>query len=442
MQLHREYPIVEVGVRQLPDGETSRFTLDWGRRRQQRLWMRSLFEPVRFTETGGEYDSPLAKCELLEGTLKIEIDAKTCWSADGQPLTSTEVAQGILAAWTDQRRDVPLVWRSLLDRVEPTEVGTLKVFWRTVPPKWPALLQLAPVHLNRMSAGLAPYHLAERAAGMARFVAGDLNSSDAAASSSSPREIIERRIGSTASAIEALRRKQIQVYDRLPPWELPNVRRYEELEIKRYAAPTVHLLVVNPNSEWLAHSLFRRGLVHALQRREILKQLLGSDAASAGEILSGPFPRGHAYNAAVAPRDWDPRLAIGLWQNAGVSGRSADDPLALKLVYPPSETARRASRVMQQQLRLNDMGINLQLRELTELEQDAGSADDWDLKYVEWPAMEPLVDAARLLGRDGLAQVANPCWTVPYNDWRRPRRPPMRRTSCTKFINWSTHKLW
>jgi ABC-type oligopeptide transport system substrate-binding subunit len=98
-------------------------------------------------------------------------------------------------------------------------------------------------------------------------------------------------------------------------------------------------------------------------------------------------------------------LAIALWQQDGKPSEAASEPIQLTLVYPPSEIARRAVRAMQQQLLLNEMGISLQLREGSTADQLP--AESWDVQYIEWPAMEPVIDAARLLGQGGVAQIVN-----------------------------------
>ena len=397
-QLHREYPMVEVGVRQLPAADVRSFTIDWAAGRHQRLTRRRLFEVEGFSETGPEYRSPLAEWQLEDGLLTINIRSDATWADSGQPLTSHDVAQGILAAWNGDGLEVPRVWRPSLAGVEPTDSRSLVIRWAFLPPQWPSLLRLSPISQRDAAAGVGPYQLAERGATTARFV-----SVPDQQGAVRPREIVERRFGSVASAIGALREADIHVLDRLPPWELPSVRRYPELRIGRYAAPTVHMLVVNPRSERLGQVLARRGLTHALNRHEVFTQLVGSDAAAAGAVLSGPFPGGFANDEDVVPRPWDPRLAIALWQPLRAADQEDVEPLALTMVYPPSDIARRASRAMQQQLQLGELGIQLQLRQLTSAE--VPDTATWDLRYVEWPAMQPIVDATRLLGPDGVAQL-------------------------------------
>jgi hypothetical protein len=399
-QLQAEYPIVEVGVRRLPLQPARGFTTDWSARRHQRLTRRTLFELERYSETGEDYHAPYSEWQLKESVLALKIDSTATWGRGERELTSHDVAQGILSAWNAAGDvKVPDVWRSSLLRVDAPDVRTLNLQWRFVPPRWQPLLQIAPACLQEPALGIADYQLAEMNPGTARFVGVPRQGV-----TKMPREVIEHRFGSTLNAIDALRRCEIQILDRVPPWELPGIRRFDELEIGRYAAPTVHMLLVNPNSELLQQPLFRRGLVHAVNRQQILEQLVGSDAAAAGAVVSGPFPRGYAYDEDVKPRSWDPRLAIALWQQ--VAGRDEnEEPVQLKLVYPPSEIARRAARAIQQQVQLDGLGIRLRMREWTPATDSSQS--EWDLRYVEWPAMEPIIDAARLLGNDGMVGLSH-----------------------------------
>ena len=46
----------------------------------------------------------------------------------------------------------------------------------------------------------------------------------------------------------------------------------------------------------------------------ILRDVFGDGTTPAGEVLSGPFPRGYAYDDKVVPAEHDPRTAIALFR--------------------------------------------------------------------------------------------------------------------------------
>jgi 4-amino-4-deoxy-L-arabinose transferase-like glycosyltransferase len=76
----------------------------------------------------------------------------------------------------------------------------------------------------------------------------------------------------------------------------------------------------------------------------------------------------------------------------------------LVLAHTSSSTAREASLVIAQQW--SEIGVETSLRQL-----DPGISfpedDNWDILYVEAVVQEPLVDAQRLLGAGGLAELVD-----------------------------------
>lgn len=256
----------------------------------------------------------------------------------------------------------------------------------------------------------------------------------------------ERPITDDGQAIAALTGGDIDVLDRVPPWQLSVLRAKRELNVGEYRLPTVHVLVPTHAQKLLDNREFRRALCYGLDRERILNELiLGGNKSAGFQVVSGPFPAGkgltdgvrYAYNDAIEPRPYEPRLAALLatlsWTNLqraeqkaqqaaaeGEAGegepteRAADpaseedppEPLVvgpiptLRLAHSSDPVARTACGAIQQQLR--PLGITI---ELTELSNDAllDPEGDFDLRYVELSAWEPVVDAMRLLGPGGLA---------------------------------------
>jgi hypothetical protein len=75
------------------------------------------------------------------------------------------------------------------------------------------------------------------------------------------------------------------------------------------------------------------------------------------------------------------------------------------LAYPAHETARIACTAIQRHLK--SVQIPVELRELEPGRALPGD-DNYDLAYAELVLQEPLTDAARLLGPDGIAGGATP----------------------------------
>jgi len=182
---------------------------------------------------------------------------------------------------------------------------------------------------------------------------------------------------------------------------------------------------------------FRRAICYGIDRPQILKDiLLGGDDRPGYRVLSGPLPAGttftdpvgYAYNQALQPRPYEPRLAAVLATvarsslakqqalMAGKSEPSEDDksagedsnpdekpkppPVApLILAHPPNPAATAVCQSLK--LQLGAVGIPIKLERLPS--SPAVEMPDYDLRYAELAVWEPIVDARRLLGPHGLA---------------------------------------
>jgi ABC-type transport system substrate-binding protein len=226
------------------------------------------------------------------------------------------------------------------------------------------------------------------------------------------------------------------------------------------------MLIPNPNVPLLQMREFRRALCYGIDSESIVRDILLAGQTQAGFTpLSGPFPAGssltdpvaYAYNPQVSPRPFEPRLAALLaetarktlakkeaeakkkeqetaakqsnaqtGQNAQAEPKAdattaqseqqpADDAAALdEEELPPPEPlvlahstdplARLACQTIK--LQLDAVGIPIRLIEF----HGKAPAEDvkFDLVYAEAAMWEPLTDARRLLGRDGLAGRTSP----------------------------------
>ena len=236
-----------------------------------------------------------------------------------------------------------------------------------------------------------------------------------------PGEIVERTYRDTVAAIRALRRGEISVVDRVSPWDLPRLATGGEFAVAPYAVPRVHWLVPNPRRPLPGNRTFRRALVYGIDRPGILSRgLLDGQTLAGCEVLTGPFPRGPAYNAQVEDRPYDPGLAMALARLAADEVNAArqqrGEPALeaspkLVLAHQAEPIARVACQSIARQLRL--LGLTIVVRELAA--SDA-AGDEVDLLYAEAQMAEPLIDAWRWLGPQGAAGDCSPAMLAALRD--------------------------
>jgi ABC-type transport system substrate-binding protein len=222
--------------------------------------------------------------------------------------------------------------------------------------------------------------------------------------------------------VQALRRGEIDLIDRVFPADVTNLSRDEQLQLRAYRLPSLHVLVPNPARPYPANRVFRRCVAYALDREHILRrELLGGRNLAGCRLISGPFPLGvtvddplgYAYDSRVDPRAYDPRHARILLQLAHIeikaeAEKNKESPPEMKelvLAFPTSELARVACSAMVEDLKVLGLACNLRPLPPGTCRPDD---DRWDLLYVDYVMQEPLVDAPRLLAADGFAACPSP----------------------------------
>ncbi|HUY31412.1 MAG TPA: ABC transporter substrate-binding protein [Pirellulales bacterium] len=436
--LHDEYPVVTVAVTELPTDRSSQLPLPgaapaWSELRDRRLIERWLFEPQAAGEMGGVYDSPLGTWQeeadgrqltwMLSGALRWSTGGQSTGdqstgdqSGAGRPVAADDVARRLVALADPAGPDYVPAWRRLIDSLEVVEGRQITIHIRHRHPLPAALLRTPLRPWSTTLAGepatnsCGPFLLDAREDHEVRYRV------NAAAAGGWFQEIIEHRYANTDEAIRALRGGRADVIDRLRPWDAGKLAASETVAVEPYAFPTVHFLLPNPARSLTSQPVLRRALVYAIDRARILRDdLLRGERADNGRVLSGPFPLGYANDSSQKPLPYDPSLALALVRAAQAEvAAAAGRPMAageslptFVLAHPATEVARLACRAIQRQMALGGLGITIELREW------AGDAVPWaggdfDLAYVEWPAMEPLVDAARLFGSGSLTGFDSP----------------------------------
>jgi ABC-type transport system substrate-binding protein len=480
--VHRKYPRVVVGVGNLSTDVAPNRLDDWTVRRASRLLFRTLTEFVGASTEGGKYDCPFGEISTANQgrRLLIQLKPDIGWAQGKARLTNSDVARQLLAMADPQNSAYRIDWADLLMAVSNHGVYNLEVDLRRPHVRPEAMLQiaLAPRGASPKPAELpptnGPFTVQSRSPRETVFVA---NPNYFAAAAGQPREIVERRYPTVAKAVEALKRGEIQVLDRLNSWNLAPLRSDPHLIVQAYACPLVHCLIPNLHRPFVSDRTFRRALAYGIFRQGILQQILGGVEVPGCVVTSSPFPlgvdpgdpMGYASDDAIEPRPYQPRMTIALanvilknYLDAQAGGTKKDAPKnddakkdtaekgdakkdaaknddakkaaakklkkeklpPLVLAYPRDEIAAAACASIQKQLKLVDIIIVLKPLDGP---MPSRVPDDVDLLYAELPMWEPLVDARRVLGEEGISGGCSPYMTLALRqldeavDWKQVR---------------------
>lgn len=418
-EVAEKYPLVVVGVMHpAQSAPSSRHLANPAARRTRRLLDRMLVERALTDPSQVLYYSPVAVVtetpERTELTLKIAPDF-----ASGSQVNPFDLSQRVLTAASPREG-----YQTLLSRVVSTiavrDATELGITLRQPHVRPPSLLLGLPTSANRdeVLSPTRPYRMAVPEDGRTRF---EMNEDYALAGPTQPRVIVEQHYPDPASALKALDRGEIDVLDRVYPWDLRRLRGDDRFVVDSYALPTVHVLVPQSDKPPLVSRAFRRALAYAINREAILQQqILDGEPLDGCRTISGPFPAGlssddllaYAYDPQIQPREHDLRLAWALTRAAENELRrlfpereASDVSRPLVLSYPADELARGACEAIERYLKLVE--IPVELKELPPGQFDDPDGD-YDLLYSEWTFTEPAVDVWRLVAPDGpLAQASD-----------------------------------
>lgn len=232
-----------------------------------------------------------------------------------------------------------------------------------------------------------------------------------------PREIVEIRTESAADGVAKLLAGEVDVLDQLFPADAVRLESNRDVRVARYPLPSVHMLVPCSDHAFLAERTFRRALLYGTNRDDILAgELLEGLEVPGCRVLSGPFPAGfekndplgYAYDQSIAPRRYEPRLAkLLMTMNANTLEAQADrkkeevpELKPIRLAHPPENLSRTACEAIKSQWELLDLEIELVELPVGMAFPEPGMAD---LAYVAAAVWEPIIDARRVLGPQGMA---------------------------------------
>jgi hypothetical protein len=416
--IDRIYPLINVGVLQTATVMEPTRLDNWGARRSGRLLYRTLFEMEGPGPEGGEYDFIFGDVEMSPDRMHFDL------LLEPEKLTPPlDKVSGPFLADVMAKRAQPSSnnyfspWAAAVDSIGldgPKQV----TFNLRRPNVLPTCLLQIPVDGSWFGdAPLSPtgdYRRQPVDEDEVRYVL-----SGAPKTETQPREIVELRCGSAADAVNLLLQGEVDVLDQLFPADAVRLKKMKAIKVANYPLPTVHMLVPCSDHPFLAERTFRRALLYGINREDILKgELLEGLEFDGCRVLSGPFPAGielndplgYAYDTNIETRPYEPPLAkLLLAMNANQMKSMAErkklempELTPIRLALPPDNLSRVACEAISTQWKL--LGLEVELVELpvgrTFPKPDEDIAD---IVYVSAAVWEPIIDARRVLGPEGLA---------------------------------------
>jgi ABC-type transport system substrate-binding protein len=500
-EIHEKHPQIVVGVMSAsqPGGENT--LADWAARRDRRLFYRTLTEYLGPDIDGGKYLCPVGKCasdaESLGRRLVIQLKPGIRWSEGEAALTAYDVSRRLCAMADPADPAFSEDWGELLQGVAVKGAAELDVQLRRPHVRPESLLQtllvpyaesysadrpvpanglfLLPTSFEGKPNGEAPpiepasnavptgaemkWTIPPSATVFTEIAFRD-NPRYFLAKPAQPKELIERHYATGANAVRALKSAEIQVLDRVAPWNLKELKNDSKIAVGRYCVPTVHCLIPNYRRPLPASRTFRRALAYGLNREAILAQLLDKEPIEGCRVISGPFPVGvsnddplnYAYDERIEPRRCDPQMAAALAavslkefiESEKKSGRTLKKLPRLVLAHPDDEIAKAACDSIQYQLSV--VHLEVDLKPISGPVPDR-VPDGVDLLYAELAMGEPATDAGRLFGETGLAGGGSPYVALAVkqleqaSDWAK-IRDGLRRLHRIAFDDVAVVPLW
>ncbi|MGI9517496.1 MAG: ABC transporter substrate-binding protein, partial [Pirellulaceae bacterium] len=424
-QVIDQYPHIFVGVSQASNSQDIRRIEDWAARRVGSLVHRWLMEYNGPGDEGGKYRFPNGSFERIDELgLKFRLRLNPSNLQNGlPPLKSYEVSNRLfdLADMSSDEHYIP--WTRILESIEIEDERSV-VFTLRKPHVKPEALLPMPYFTQSDPRSSEFFGRYEPVASSETESAYEFNSRFTKQDNAVFPRIIERLYSNASEATDALLRGELDVVDRVYPGDINRLKRHPMINVRPYLVPTVHMLIPNPRNDFMQSDHFRRALHFGINRELIVGELIAGGGDYNGfQVVSGPFPPGtddanqlaYAYDPEVKPREFSAKLSLVLStqyireeeirrERDGEANPQVEQP-KLVLVHPANDTIAAACNAIAQQWRA--IGIPTEVRTLPPgviVPED----DDYDLLYAEIQMQEPLVDAYRLFGREGLARISDP----------------------------------
>ena len=412
------YPLINVGVLQTATVLEPTRLDNWGARRSGRLLYRTLFEMEGAGPEGGEYGFIFGDVEISPDRMHFDLLLEPETLKPPLDKVSGHFLADIMADRAQpSSQDYFSPWAAVVDSI--SLAGPKQVTFNLRRPNvLPTCLLQIPVDGSWFGGKpLSPtgdYRRQEVTDDEVRYVLSGKPKTE-----TQPREIVEVRCGSAADAVNLLLQGEVDVLDQLFPADAVRLQPSKTIKVANYPLPTVHMLVPCSDHPFLAERTFRRALLYGINREDILRgELLEGLEFEGCRVLSGPFPAGielndplgYAYNHKIGARSYEPPLAklllaMNTNQMKSMAQRKKLEMPALtpiRLAFPPDNLSRVACEAISTQWKL--LGLEVKLVELPVGRTFPNSDDDIaDIVYVSAAVWEPIIDARRVLGPEGLA---------------------------------------
>ncbi|MCA9230533.1 MAG: hypothetical protein KDA57_07770 [Planctomycetales bacterium] len=428
-------PQISVGVTQLSTPPDSAGLPDVAASRVARLCDPQFVELIDFGGEGGIYVCPWGKLTTAESGLQFDVQLNE------QALAAGITPEGLALELIKQANSAETGYREdfgrLLQDVAIRDGRVVNLHWQRPHVHPDALLQF-PLRKVVSEENRSSFYLAAADKENRDLVVYDRR--QLPADRTRPPVIVEQVFSSEEHALTALVRGEVDILERVAPWQVERLRQTKGVAVGSYRLPTIHVLAPNYSKPLMRRREFRRALCFGIDRSRILHDIvLGGEDRPGFQVLSGPLPAGvsltdplsYAYQQSIKPRPYEPRLAAVLATVARMTLKTpeeeetlsnpdgepteAQEPLdressvdPLVLAHPPEALARAVCQTIK--LQLDAIGIPIQLAEQSAT-LDAASVD-YDLRYTEYPLWEPLVDLRRLLGPAGSAGNCSPAMNL------------------------------
>ncbi len=413
------YPLVNVGVLQTATVFEPTRMDNWAARRSGRLLYRTLFEIKEAGPEGGEYDFLFGDTEISPSRIDYDLLINTDKLKPPLDQVNGFFVADILARRAKEQSGMYFSpWAAAIDSIGLYGPRQIRCTFRRPHVAPAALLQITVDGSwfgGEPNSPTGDYRIDETSDKEVRYVLVGKPKT-----ATKPREIVEILCESGTEAVSRLKKGEIDVLDQLFPADAIRLKRQKNSKIRvaNYPLPSVHMLVPCSDHPFLAERTFRRGLVYAINRNDILTgELLESLEQPGCQVVSGPFPAGvelndplgYGYDVNVVARRFEPSLAkllVALNKNtmmAEAERKKTKMPkmTPLRLAFPASNLARVACEAIRGNW--EQVGVKTELVELPvgRTYPDEGTAD---IVYVAAAVWEPIIDARRLLGPEGLAK--------------------------------------
>ncbi|MGB7328185.1 MAG: ABC transporter substrate-binding protein [Rubripirellula sp.] len=420
-QIHDLYPMVNVGVLQTATVLEPTRIDNWAARRAGRLMYRTLFEIQGAGPEGGEYDFIFGDTEMSPDRMHFDLLIEP--NNIKPPL---DKIRGFFLADVMAKRAQPThpdyyaPWAAAVQSIElvgPQQVG----FNLRRPHVLPISLLQIPVDGSwfgdKPGSPTGDYRPDEKAKDddVVRYVLRNEPKTP-----TQPRELVEMRMTSGADGVAKLLQGEVDVLDQLFPADAIRLSKSKNIKVVKYPLPTVHMLVPCSDHPYMSERTFRRALLYGINREDILNGELLEGLRSEGcRVLSGPFPAGieindplgYAYDQNINPRPYEPPLAkLLLAMNANqmeaFAARKKEkrpEMTPIRLAFPADNLSRVACEAISSQWEL--LGLTVKLVELPIGRTFPNPDEDIaDIVYVSAAVWEPVIDARRVLGPEGMAK--------------------------------------